>query len=217
MSISKVEETVMNSSTKPVGTFGQPNAASAKKLGRLKMLGILLVCALPVFISYFMYYVVRPDGRTNYGSLLTPPLDAAKLNVADKGKPSTLADLKGKWLMVSIGPSSCDQSCVERLYLVRQVRATTGKLMDRIDRVWLVTDDGKPDPKILEAYDGQKILQVNSAQLPNLLPAESGQDSAQHIFIVDPLGNIIMRFPAKPDPNKMKKDVGKLLRASRIG
>jgi hypothetical protein len=193
------------------------SAVSAKKLGRLKMLGILLVCALPVFVSYFMYYVVRPDGRTNYGSLLTPPMDAAKLSATDNGKPTNLAALKGKWLMVSIGPSSCDQSCVERLYLVRQVRATTGKLMDRIDRVWLVTDDGKLDTKILDAYEGQKILRVNAAQLPAVLPPDTGIDPAQHIFVVDPLGNVIMRFPANPDPNKMKKDVGKLLRASRIG
>ncbi len=186
-------------------------------MGRWKALGIFMVCAAPVIASYFMYYVVRPDGRTNYGALISPPTDAAKLPAIDKEKPATLAVLKGKWLMVSIGPASCDTACVERLYLVRQVRATTGREMERIERVWLVTDSGTVRKEILDAYDGMKMLQVDEKQLASVLPPAEGGSSLEHIYVVDPLGNVIMRFPAKPDPSKMKKDMGKLLRASRIG
>jgi cytochrome oxidase Cu insertion factor (SCO1/SenC/PrrC family) len=188
-----------------------------KTLGRWKMLGILLVCAAPVFLSYFMYYVVRPDGRTNYGSLLSPIVDASKLNIKVDEKPTTLAALKGKWLMVTVGPSSCDDACAERLYLARQVRETTGREKERIELVWVVTDSGKPSQKILDAYPTVKRVTAEVDAVGAVLPVEGSASVAAHTYVVDPLGNVIMRFPAKPDPSKMKKDMSKLLRASRIG
>jgi cytochrome oxidase Cu insertion factor (SCO1/SenC/PrrC family) len=188
-----------------------------KSLGRWKMLGILLVCAAPVFLSYFMYYVVRPDGRTNYGSLLNPIVDASKLNIKVDEKPTTLAALKGKWLMVTVGPSTCDDACAERLYLARQVRETTGREKDRIELVWVITDAGKPLQKVLDAYPTVKRVTAEVDAIGAVLPAEAGASVTAHTYIVDPLGNVIMLFPAKPDPSKMKKDMSKLLRASRIG
>ncbi len=181
------------------------------------MLGILLVCATPVFLSYFMYYVVRPDGRTNYGSLLNPIVDASKLNIKVDEKPATLAALKGKWLMVTVGPSSCDDACAERLYIARQVRETTGREKERIELVWVVTDSGKPLQKILDAYPTVKRVTAEVDAIGAVLPIENGSNVVSHTYVVDPLGNVIMRFPAKPDPSKMKKDMSKLLRASRIG
>jgi hypothetical protein len=189
----------------------------SKSNGRLKMLFILLVCATPVFVSYFMYYVVKPEGRTNYGTLLTPPVDAGKVPVTVDGKPAALDALKGKWLMVTSGPSACDATCVERLYLIRQVRETTGKEKDRVTQVWLVTDNNVPSKEITDAYPAVKILRIDDKALNAALPTDAGQNIKEHIFVVDPLGNIILRFPAKPDPSKMKKDMSKLLRASRLG
>lgn len=189
----------------------------SKSNGRLKMLFILLVCATPVFVSYFMYYVVKPEGRTNYGTLLTPPVDAGKVPVTVDGKPAALDALKGKWLMVTSGPSACDATCVERLYLIRQVRETTGKEKDRVTQVWLVTDNNLPSKEITDAYPAVKILRIDDKALNAALPTDAGQSIKEHIFVVDPLGNIILRFPAKPDPSKMKKDMSKLLRASRLG
>jgi hypothetical protein len=188
-----------------------------RSLGRWKMLGILLVCATPVFLSYFMYYVVRPDGRTNYGSLLNPIVDASKLDIKVDDKPTTLAALKGKWLMVTVGPSSCDDACVERLYLARQVRETTGREKERIELVWVVTDSGKPSQKLLDAYPTVKRVTAEVNAISAVLPVEASSSVTAHTYIVDPLGNVILRFPAKPDPSKMKKDISKLLRASRIG
>jgi hypothetical protein len=193
------------------------NKVNKKTLGRWKMLGILLVCAAPVFLSYFMYYVVRPDGRTNYGSLLSPVVDASKLNIKVDEKPTTLAALKGKWLMVTVGPSTCDDACAERLYLTRQVRETTGREKERIELVWVITDTGKPLQKVLDAYPTVKRVTAEIDAIGAVLPVEGGASVTAHTYIVDPLGNVIMRFPAKPDPSKMKKDMSKLLRASRIG
>jgi hypothetical protein len=189
----------------------------SKSNGRLKMLFILLVCATPVFVSYFMYYVVKPEGRTNYGTLLTPPVDAGKVPVMVDGKPAALDALKGKWLMVTSGPSACDATCVERLYLIRQVRETTGKEKERVTQVWLVTDNDVPSKEITDAYPAVKLLRIDSKALNAALPVDAGQSVKEHIFVVDPLGNIILRFPVKPDPSKMKKDMSKLLRASRLG
>jgi hypothetical protein len=187
----------------------QSSVAGRQGLGRWKMFGILLVCAAPVFLSYFMYYVVRPDGRTNYGVLLSPPKDASQL--------ASLSTLKGKWLMVTVGPSNCDVACVERLYMARQVRETTGREKDRIEQVWLLTDVGQPSRQVLDAYPAVKQLRGDLSAIANVLPAAEGTTAVDHIYVIDPLGNVIMRFPSKPDPSKMKKDMSKLLRASRIG
>lgn len=192
---------------------------TTKKRSRLPLLAVLAVCVLPVLVSYLMYYVVRPEGRTNYGELFQPVIDAAKLPATEDGqaKTTSLQSLTGKWLMVSAGNAACDVTCVERLYLIRQVRATQGKEMERIERVMLITDAGTLSKEVQQAYDGMRMLRVNPVQLAAALPASQGQQTQDHIYVVDPLGNVVMRFPANPNPSKMKKDVGKLLRASRIG
>jgi hypothetical protein len=70
---------------------------------------------------------------------------------------------------------------------------------------------------VLDAYPAVKQLRGDLSAIANVLPASEGATVVDHIYVIDPLGNVIMRFPSKPDPSKMKKDMSKLLRASRIG
>jgi len=179
------------------------------RAGRWKMLGILLICVAPVVASYYTYYVVRPEGRTNYGTLVTP--------LRDVGGLGSIASLHGRWVMLVTGPAACDTACRERLYEIRQVRLTTGKDRDRVERVWIIDDAGVPDPALLAQHEGLVLMRSDPATLARELPAEPGTAASDHIYMIDPLGNLMMRFPKDADPNRMKKDLAKLLRASRVG
>ncbi len=122
--------------------------------------------------------------------------------------------------MLMVGGGDCPAACVERLYHLRQVRLTTGKDRDRVQRVWLIPDATPLSTMLIREYDGTEMLRADPAELERWLPiaaSESRQAYADHIYVVDPLGNLMMRFPSNADPNMTKRDLAKLLRASRIG
>ncbi len=190
-----------------------------KIAGRWKLLAILLVCASPLIASYFVYYVVKPDGRTNYGEILDPrkhPMPKLASTALD-GAPNGLDAYKGKWIMLQADVAACDTVCKKKLFEMRQLRLTQGKAMTRIERVWLITDAAPLDTMLMREYDGTRMLRVPKAELEKWLPVEAGTKVTDHLYMIDPLGNLMMRFPKDADPNKVKKDLGKLMRASSIG
>lgn len=200
-----------------------------KTKGRWKLFIVLAVCAAPMIASYLAYYVIKPEGRTNYGTILDPRLypmpelharllgagDAKDTNNADK--QNDLIAYRGKWIMLTISSGSCDSACQKKLYDLRQLRLAQGKEMDRIERVWAVVDEQPVDTLLLREYDGMHVLKADADALRKWLPTEDGSQISEHIYMIDPLGNLMMRFPKNADPNKIKKDISKLLRASAIG
>jgi cytochrome oxidase Cu insertion factor (SCO1/SenC/PrrC family) len=187
--------------------------------GRWKLLAVLAVCAAPLFASYFTYYVLKPQSRTNYGTLIDPrayPIPALGAAGLD-GKPAALEAFKGKWIMLQVNDADCQDHCKTKLFQMRQLRLTQGKNMERIERVWLITDDQPVETLIMREYDGTRMLRAQPQAVRNWLPTEPGATPADHIYLIDPLGNLMMRFPKDADPNKIKKDLTKLLKASSIG
>ncbi len=187
-------------------------------VGRWKMLGVLLICAAPVIASYFTYYVVRPQGRTNLGELIDPqrPLPDQAVVGLD-GQPGNLRSLKGQWLLISVAGGACDAACQTHLYLQRQLRETLGKEKDRVDWVWLVTDDAPIPDALRPALKGATVLRVGELQLSQWLSPAVGQLLPDHLYVVDPMGNWMMRFPAGLDiegASKAKRDLDRLLRGS---
>ena len=186
--------------------------------GRWKMLAVLLVCAAPVIASYFTYYVVRPDGRRNYGELIQPQRSLPDLAaVAPDGSPARLPALKGQWLLVSVGGGACDALCQQHLYLQRQLRESVGKEKDRVDWIWLVTDAAPLPADISPALQQATVLRVDGSALARWLEPAAGHTLAEHLYVVDPMGNWMMRFPAQMDTSgaaKAKRDLERLLRAS---
>ncbi|MEO7244979.1 MAG: hypothetical protein ABIX12_07510 [Rubrivivax sp.] len=187
--------------------------------GRMRMLMILLACAAPVVASYLSYYVFRPQGRTNYAELIRPsrtiPEDL-RLRGLD-GAAVSARDLHGQWLLLTVGPTTCDVGCERRLYLQRQLREMLGRERDRVDRVWLVTDDGRPAPALLQAVGatgGLRVLHADAAAVARWLAPAAGQALADHLYLVDPMGEWMMRAPVDPDPMRLKRDLERLLRAS---
>lgn len=195
-----------------------PDEQQRVRSGRWKMLLVMLVCAAPVIASYFTYYVIRPSGRTNYSTLVQPTRSLpAALPLKDLDGHAVKADsLKGQWLLVVVGPAACDRACDRRLFLVRQLREMMGKERDRIDKVWLVTDDQPVAPALRDALrqPPTTVLRVPRDALAAWLQPDAGHALEDHVYLVDPMGEWMMRAPADPDPQKLKRDLEKLLRAS---
>jgi cytochrome oxidase Cu insertion factor (SCO1/SenC/PrrC family) len=186
--------------------------------GRLKMLAVLAVCAAPVIGSYLAYYVVRPEARSNYGTLIQPSRSLPELKLADlDGRPVTARSLHGQWLLLLVGPAGCDADCEQRLFMQRQLREMLGRDRERLDKVWLVTDDAPLRPELraaLGATPAATVLRADRAAVAAWLAPEPGKALEEHLYIVDPLGEWMMRMPVGADPAKVKRDLEKLLRAS---
>jgi hypothetical protein len=197
-----------------------------RKRGRWMLAGVLLVCAAPLIASYVTYYVIKPQQRTNYGTLIDQrahPLPALATTTVD-GRPQSLAALKGKWIMLMTAPGACAAPCQQQLLAMRQLRLMQGKEMERIERVWLITDHAPLDTFIMREFDGTHMLRVgteaDAGAVTGWLPADAGTTSADYLYLIDPLGHLMMRFPRDPQlqqVRKVYKDLNKLLRASSVG
>ena len=192
--------------------------SSRSRAGRWKMIAVLLVCASPVIASYFTYYVVRPEGRRNYGELINPQRPLPAMQTTDlNGKTGELAGLKNQWLLINVASAGCNDVCQQRLYFQRQLRESLGKQKGRLDRVWLVTDSADVDARLKPALTEATVLRVSLEALMQWLPPSGSQRPEDHLYVVDPLGNLMMRFPANMDAAgaaKAKRDLDRLIRAS---
>jgi hypothetical protein len=203
-----------------VHSMPMPDLSSRRTAsGRLKMLMVLAVCATPVVASYFTYFVVKPQARTNYSELITPtremPETLEMRNLA--GQPVPSSSLRGQWLLVVVAGGACDALCEKQLYFQRQLRETLGRDKDRVDKLWLIPDAASPRPEVLAAISsGQPtaVLHVDATALAKWLAASPGQQLTDQIYLVDPMGQWMMRSPVNPDPGKLKRDLDRLLRAS---
>jgi hypothetical protein len=187
--------------------------------GRFKMLLVLLACAAPVIASYLTFYVLRPEGRSNYATLIEPSRAMpADLPLTDlDGRPVSATSLRGQWLLVTVGRAACDSDCEQRLFMQRQLREMTGRERDRIDKLWLVTDDAPIAPALREALaaaPATQVLRVPAAALQPWLAPAAGESLESHIYVVDPMGQWMMRAPPQAQPSRFKRDIDKLLRAS---
>ena len=187
--------------------------------GRGKLLLILLACAAPVIASYFTYYVVRPEGRSNYATLIEPARAApAALPLMDmQGRGVDASTLRGQWLLVVAAPGACDTDCEKRLFAQRQLREMTGRERERIDKLWLVTDNAPIKPELLSALaatPATRVLRVPASDLATWLAAAPGESLESHLYLVDPMGRWMMRAPKQLDPAKFKRDIDRVLRTS---
>ena len=191
--------------------------------GRLQMLFLLLACAAPVIASYLAYYVFKPEGgKTNFGTLVQPVQD---VNPAWFDIP-----FNGKWTLLVARPAGeCtvkNESCLEALFLMRQLRIAVGRESSRVQLVWVNTD-GKPvDPEVLLAYDQKTAgFQILSLPADPKLKAEfdtwlNRDGAGQKIQLIDPSPAKMMVFPVTNSPKEfgsIKKDLEKLLRLNRKG
>ena len=131
-----------------------------------------------------------------------------------QGKAYPLSTLRGKWVMIQVDRGGCPSKCITKLWKIRQLRLTQGNNRERIERLWLITDQAPVETMVQEDYAGTIMLRA-PPDLVRRLPAVSNPGT--HIWIADPLGNMILRYSQDADPNLMKNDLIRLLKVSRIG
>jgi hypothetical protein len=186
--------------------------------GRIWLLLVWLVCAAPVVASYLTFYVFRPDRIKSFGELIEPQREVPVLLTQDlDGKQDQLASLKGQWLLVSIAGGDCNAQCQQHLYLQRQLRETMGREKDRVDWVWLVDDQAAVPQDLVPALSSALVLRVDATRLAQWLAPDKGQKLSDHLYLVDPFGKWMMRFPAHLDVKnaaEAKRDLSRLLSAS---
>ena len=186
--------------------------------GRARMLLVLAVCAAPVIASYFTYYVLRPQGRSNSGELILPTraMPALELQRLD-GTRVAAAALRGQWLLVSVGDAACEPACRKRLFMQRQLREMLGREKARVDKVWFVTGAQAvaAELNLPPATDpAAQVLRVERAALERWLGADSQVPIDEPLYLVDPMGELMMRFPPGLEPARIKRDLDRVLRAS---
>lgn len=196
-----------------------PRAGSIeRRRARWKLLLLLLVCVSPVVASYFTYYVVRPEGRRNFGTLVQPQRPMPDLaTTTPQGHSGSLRSLRDQWLLVSVSPARCDERCQNHLYLQRQMRESLGKDKDRVDWVWLVNDAATVPEPLLAGVAAAQVRRVDATALAGWLAPQPGHALEEHLYVVDPMGNWMMRFPPNLDAqgaSRAKRDLQNLLRAS---
>jgi len=177
---------------------------------------VAAVCVAPFLLSFAAYFYYQPAGRVNYGHLIEGvSLPATALTLAD-GKGFSFSQLRGKWLFLTVDDGACDAYCEKKLWQIRQVRKTQGKYPERIERVWLVTGGTKPAERLLTEFEGTWMVDAaDTSSVLAVLPFEGAR--SDHIYLVDPLGNLVLRYPRDADPSRIKRDLDRLLRVSRIG
>jgi len=200
--------------------------AAAVARGRRQLLLIAALFFVPLMLAFLLYYGPgwRPSAGTNKGDLLTPAIPLPP--VALRRPEGTLADadvLRHKWTIAYLGDGTCDERCRQALHLSRQSRIALNKDMDRVQRVFLVTghccNSGflaaeHPDLVVLLLADD-----AASQALLAKIPAFDGVEpaSAGRLYLIDPLGNLVLSYPAQAPDKALLTDVQKLLRLSHIG
>jgi hypothetical protein len=196
----------------------QESVADVRPSGRLKLLAIMLVCSLPVIASYYAYFVVRPQGKAGFGELIAPARPVSTLVATTlEGKTQPLATLKGQWLLVSVQGGACNATCQKRLFLMRQLRASLGQDKARVDWVWLIPDAAPVDSAMAKPLGDAVVLRVAPEVLNAWFEVGPGKAVGDYIFVVDPMGNTMMRMSAEFDvatSAKARRDLERLLRAS---
>jgi len=200
--------------------------ALAVRSGRRRLLALAALFFVPLAVAFWMYYAPggwRPSGDASRGDLIDPARPLPELAVATMdGPPTGAAFLRGRWTMLYVGDGLCDDRCRKALYLTRQTRIALNKDMDRVQRVFLVTDRCCDRAFLAQEHPDLVVARVDDATSARLLepfPTYDGVSvaAAGRIYLVDPLGNLLMSYaPAAPE-KALLTDVKKLLRLSHIG
>ena len=202
---------------------------ATRQRSRTPLVLILLLSMAPVLAALLVYFNPdwRPEGSVAYGTLIEPqrpiPASTALQATTLDGTPFDVATLKGKWLLIAADGGDCQDACARKLFILRNSHASQGKNVERLARVWFITDDAPVPEKVLEAYKGTVMLRVQPEQLKKFLLGDSTNAGnttsalADPLWIIDPHANLILQYPPNAEPEKVRKDITKLVYNSRIG
>lgn len=183
----------------------------------LPLYALVAITLLPIVGAYLAYYVVPPSGRTNYGTLIEPqrPAPVLALTTLD-GAAFDLRQLRGHWAFVMVDASECDQRCADKLLMMRQQRSMTGRQRDQIDRIWFIPDTAPLPIVLMREYEGTYFIRAPLQSLRAFLALPDAPDARleDHIWVIDPNGNLMLRWPKNPEIKGVRRDVAKLLKVA---
>jgi hypothetical protein len=185
---------------------------SRRRSARRTLALLALVCAAPIVASYVAYYGLHPSARVNYGELEAKPAPEI-VGATAEGAPWRLSALRGRWVLLVLTQGACDAACERALYATRQARTIQGREQERIDRV-LLQPAGAPAPAagVRAQHPGLTVAQTDPGPWTSLL-----RGAPDAVLLLDPLGNLVLRYPGDPDIRRLAQDLERLLKASRIG
>ncbi len=203
-----------------VHSLPDPHLAALPPSGHGKLLAMLLACSLPVLLAIFVFFIVKPTGQANFGELIHParPMPVVSL-VNAQGQSVELSQLKGQWLLVNVGAGACTAECAQHLFIQRQLREMLNKDKDRVDRVWLVTDESDINPQVQPLLAETAVLRISEPVLKAWLGEIPLDQATQQLFVIDPQGHAMLRMPADiqgKQASAAKNMLQKLLMASVV-
>ncbi|MGC1730608.1 MAG: hypothetical protein WA747_14675 [Steroidobacteraceae bacterium] len=194
---------------------------------------------VPLALAFFTYYATgwRPIRHVNHGTLISPPRPLAAVGLPRVSLAATPAPaaaqqsapgergaspvFRKQWSLVYIGDGACDAGCRWALFVLRQTRLGLGDDMTRVARVFLVSAGCCDRGFLARAYPGLVVLDATGPRGAALLAQFPGAGipdvRARTLYIVDPLGNLMMSYDARANPHGLLQDLQKLLRLSHIG
>ena len=195
------------------------------KKNKIIIIVIVLVFIAPSILSWYIFNhtdYLESRGTSNYGQIITPPIQLENLSLIDPLDTQRMDTLYGKWSMIYVA-ELCDDICMQNVYRMRQIHIGMGKHSLRVQKVlFLIDQDLDELSSLLANYKGQQVISTNIIDTDILLEKfriEKIKDPSrsQRIYISDPLGNLMMSYPPNINPKGILKDLKKLLRTSRIG
>ena len=198
---------------------------AARPTSKLVPTLVLIVAILPIAASVLLYVSGwRPASTVNHGELIVPPRPVTDHALHDTdGKTGKISDLRGQWIMLYFDAADCPATCMDNLYRMRQTYIAQGKERERVERVFITTDNGAtPALKTrLADYPGMHIWSADvtaQAAIANDFGIAADQLAQQHnIYLIDPMGNFFMRYSPAIDPAGLRKDLERLLKYSGAG
>lgn len=198
-----------------------------QRTGRRQLILLAALFFVPLAVAFWLYYGPgdwRPVGGTNKGDLIDPamPLPDVALTRPD-GTPAAADVLRGRWTIAYVGAGDCDERCREALYLSRQSRIALNKDMDRVQRVFLATGQCCDEARLKSEHPDLAVVRLGddagSRSLLAAFPRYDGvaPEAAGRLYVIDPLGNLVLSYSPQAPDKALLTDVKKLLRLSHIG
>ncbi len=195
------------------------SAAAAPKRSPWPLLAMVVVFAAPILAAWFFYFNPEylPATRSNRGELITPvvTIDADSGLANPDGSPFDLSTLSGKWTLVSLNGAPCGDACRRRLADLRQIRLALGETRFSVERLQILTGIGDT-AALARDFEGMYIALAQGSTEEILLNSlGEGAAALDRTYILDPMGNLMMRYAADAPAKDTLKDMERLLKASK--
>jgi hypothetical protein len=198
---------------------GSPGALRARNLRTLALLAALFL--VPLLAAFCTYYGSswRPARTLNHGVLISPPRplpqgDLPRLLPPD-APPQGL--WRTQWSLVYLGDGACDAACQQALFVMASARAALNAEVGRVRMVFLATQDCCASAPLAHDYPALRLYDASTPAAAALLATFPASERAHTLFVVDPLGNLMMGYDARQNSRGLLEDLQKLLRLSHIG